>query len=443
MNTQDFDVLVLGAGMAGLSAATEAANAGARVAVLERAPMIGGSAAVSGGYVWAPATEEDLRQEDRGEYQIHGAKVVAGYSEAHAWLSGFTAPLTPERPALAGRGRKYDLPLAFSRMSQIIQRAGGMVFPAVEVSDIVRDSDGGFLVRGTTDAGSAAWRSRTVIVATGGRQADPNARAELSGGAGMALRGNAYSAGGGMNLAVSLGGMLNLENKGFYGHLFAAGVTPVSPVDFIAFALYQSEQGILLDPEGTRFADETRGDHNNATSLAAHGGRGLLMWSEVVQAEAAAQPFVAGSPQMDRWQISKDRGGRVGVGSSLAEVAEAAAEWGYSISPDLASDPVVSERLGGGTIYFAEVVPAITYTFGGVRADARGEVLNSAGEVLGGVYVAGADMSDIYHKGYGGGLCAAVVTGREAGRNASEQALGTVPAGSAPPLAASPEYGMI
>lgn len=430
MNTQDFDVLVLGAGMAGMSAATEAANAGARVAVLERAPMIGGSAAVSGGYVWAPATEDDLRQEDQGEYQLHGAKVVAGYGEAHAWLGGFSAPLTPEGPALAGRGRKYDLPLAFSRMSQVIQRAGGMVLPAVEVADIVRERAGEFLVRGTADGRSAAWRSRTVIVATGGRQADPKARAELSGGAGMALRGNAYSAGGGMNLAVSLGGVLNLENKGFYGHLFAAGVTPVSPVDFIAFALYQSEKGILLGPEGSRFAEETRGDHNNATALAAHGGRGLLMWSEEVQTEAAAEPFVAGSPQMDRWQISKDRGGRVGVGSSLAEIAEAAAGWGYSISPDLASDPVVSERLGGGRIYFAEVVPAITYTFGGVRADARGEVLDSAGEVLGGVYVAGADMSDIYHKGYGGGLCAAVVTGREAGRNASAQALRPVPAGA-------------
>lgn len=438
MIDQDFDVLVLGAGMAGMSAAAEAAGAGAKVAVLERAPMIGGSAAVSGGYVWAPATEDDLRQEDRGEFQLHGAKVVAGYGDAHAWLGGFSAPLTPEAPALAGRGRKYDLPLAFSRMSQVIERAGGMIVPAVEVTDIIRDSDAGFLVRGTAGDGTGAWRSRTVIVATGGRQANPQARAELSGGAGMPLRGNAYSAGGGMDLAVSLGGVLNLENKGFYGHLFAAGVTPVSPVDFIAFALYQSERGILLDPEGRRFAEETRGDHNNATALAAHGGRGLLMWSEQVQAEAAAEPFVAGSPQMDRWQISKDRGGRVGVGESLADVAEAAAGWGHTVSPDLASDPVVRGRLGGGRIYFADVVPAITYTFGGVRADTRGAVLDSAGEVLGGVYVAGADMSDIYHQGYGGGLCAAVVTGREAGRNAASEAVRATPAGFSHALGSRP-----
>lgn len=109
MTDHDFDVLVLGAGMAGMSAGAEAAGAGAKVAVLERAPMIGGSAAVSGGYVWAPSTEDDLRQEDPGKFQFHGAKVVAGYRDAHEWLGGFSAQLTREAPALAGRGRKYDL----------------------------------------------------------------------------------------------------------------------------------------------------------------------------------------------------------------------------------------------------------------------------------------------------------------------------------------------
>ncbi|MDQ0242116.1 FAD-dependent oxidoreductase [Arthrobacter bambusae] len=75
MTDYDFDVLVLGAGMAGMPAAAEAAGDGAKVAVLERAPMIGGSAAVSGGYMLAPATEDDLRREDPGKFQFHGAKV--------------------------------------------------------------------------------------------------------------------------------------------------------------------------------------------------------------------------------------------------------------------------------------------------------------------------------------------------------------------------------
>src|SRR5204862_510199 len=78
-------------------------------------------------------------------------------------------------------------------------------------------------------------------------------------------------------------------------------------------------------------------------------------------------------------------------------------------------DPLVRERLGSQRIFAADVVPAVTMTFGGVEADDDGRVLGAGGEPIDGLYVAGGDMSDIYHRGYGGGLCAAAVTGRRAG----------------------------
>ena len=52
---QEFDVVVLGSGGAGLSAALTAAVNGARVAVYEKASTVGGTTAVSGGIVWIPA----------------------------------------------------------------------------------------------------------------------------------------------------------------------------------------------------------------------------------------------------------------------------------------------------------------------------------------------------------------------------------------------------
>lgn len=53
--SDEFDVVVLGTGAAGLTAALSAHDAGARVALLEKGPTVGGTTALSGGVVWMPA----------------------------------------------------------------------------------------------------------------------------------------------------------------------------------------------------------------------------------------------------------------------------------------------------------------------------------------------------------------------------------------------------
>lgn len=67
--TQVCDLIVVGSGAAGLSAAVTAAYHGLNVLVVEKAPVIGGTTAWSGGWIWAPRNHLAAEQGIRYSYQ--------------------------------------------------------------------------------------------------------------------------------------------------------------------------------------------------------------------------------------------------------------------------------------------------------------------------------------------------------------------------------------
>ena len=60
---QAADVVAIGSGAGGLAACLAARRAGARVVLLEKADRVGGTAAISGGVVWAPGNSHMPRAE--------------------------------------------------------------------------------------------------------------------------------------------------------------------------------------------------------------------------------------------------------------------------------------------------------------------------------------------------------------------------------------------
>lgn len=120
---REVDVVVLGSGGAGLTAALSAAINGAAVEVYEKAPTVGGTTAVSGGIVWIPAhnrmPDHDLSVDDAMSYLraqslgymdeglvetfVRTGPIMLDFLEAHTDLRFEIAPGFPDyKPELPG-----------------------------------------------------------------------------------------------------------------------------------------------------------------------------------------------------------------------------------------------------------------------------------------------------------------------------------------------------
>ncbi len=151
------DVVVIGAGAAGLAAALAAHDAGADVAVLEKSDRLGGTAAISGGIVWAPGNARmaesgapDDRQEARAYFDSldHGdirSDMIDAFIDQAGPALAFLERVTPlrfetlpgypdyylDRPGARAQGRALDSGLfPFSELGVWAQRIADNGQPA-------------------------------------------------------------------------------------------------------------------------------------------------------------------------------------------------------------------------------------------------------------------------------------------------------------------------
>src|SRR3954462_14699840 len=106
---ETLDLLVLGAGIAGLTAAARAAQQGASVLLVDAAPAVGGSAAYAG-FIWTAPTEAVMDENNPGGDRRLSHKLVADHEDAVDCVRSVGVVVTePVTEVRFGKGRETEI----------------------------------------------------------------------------------------------------------------------------------------------------------------------------------------------------------------------------------------------------------------------------------------------------------------------------------------------
>jgi len=449
MSTERVDLLVLGGGMAGLAAAARTVERGGTAVLVEKGDTVGGSAQYAE-FIWTAPSLEVLREVNPNGDPALAETLIDGYPGAMDWVRALGVEVKPAVDLLGfGHGHGTDLNALFRTEERMVGEApGSEVLLRAEPTRLLLEEgrvDGAEVRLESGESRSIA--ARATLLAMGGFAGNPQLRAAHLGeqARDLPLRANPHSAGRGLELGLSAGAKFGKDGAGFYGHLMASGVKVSDPFMFAPMSFYHSEHGVLLNVRGERFIDETVGDQLNTIALLDQPeARCLLVYDERVHRDWMLRPYVKGVEPYNKFDAVYKAGGRCAIAHDLDEFEALPDEWGYPAEAVHAALVEFNRQAEAGThdpprlrdalplveppFYVVEVVPAITFTFGGLLIDTQARVLGQDGEPIPGLLAAGGDAGGLYHRAYAGGLAPALVFGLRASDTALARAGQSIPA---------------
>ncbi|MDE2868393.1 MAG: FAD-binding protein [Chloroflexota bacterium] len=443
------DVVVAGAGIGGLTAARTALEKGASVLVIEKAPEIGGSAAVSGGSAWTAADVDAWLSVQPGGNAAMGQALVDNYLGGVAWYESLGLQIeeqldpTPYKFARYVHAFRPDSRTFMNDLAASVAAAGGTILTSTGLRSIHLGRDGavaGVEARGggrTVEISAGA-----VVLATGGFQASPDLRARYFGrwAHHVIVRGNIYSTGDGFLAALEAGAGTAGPFGRFYGHMIPAPPAKTGVHNFASVKPDFSQYSVFVNLHGQRFDDEFLGDEVTVHATV-HQPEALcfLIFDERVRKIRATGMGERPGAVDRRIENITNAGGEILEAEDLETLAaEMARRWDVSPGPLMATLhehnaaaaaddlTMLSVPRSGGLqpldsppFRAIRCLPGATFTYGGAHANERAQILDLAGQPIPGLFAAGADVGGLYTRGYTGGLCVGVAYGRIAGREAA------------------------
>jgi fumarate reductase flavoprotein subunit len=476
------DVVVVGAGMAGWTAARRSQEAGLRVVVVDKGDAPGEcNARVSQGFLNAAYLG---MREDPEVLQSYAREITSGLareallqawatncSRAVDWLldQGVDVGTLPEK-----RDRLYIRPFKVSPQglreidpergpartialhSSRFSAAGGTLLARSPATELLASPEGqvaGVVVQGLR--GERRVHSSAVVLADGGFQANPDMLRQHVGPAAdqMRLRSLSTQTGDGIRMAQALGAVTT-GMPYFYGHMLS--LDALTNDDLWPYPLMDGAicDGILVRRDGRRFLDEQMcGSGMSRRAMSGIGvanavGQSADPRGTIAVLDSAGWALKGWDADRGEFQGTypanptiQERGGRVHRADDLAELSHLAgidpeelsrtvADYNAAVRADSCAelpvprsgDPRLVEE---GPFFAIPCVAGITYTLGGLLVTPHAEVESVDGGVIPGLFAAGATMGGLAGGplgGYTGGLGEAVVFGLAAAERIADLA---------------------
>ena len=453
--SRDYDVVVIGSGAAGLSAAVSASIAGASVLVVEADKQVGGSSRLSEGHFFAAGTSI---QREAGIEGDTADAMFEHYMTLNQWMvepsvvRRYCDLSAPTFEWLRQRGVRFSAATLYQSGIGTVPRGhppegrGEAVVHALDARraergvDLVLDSRADELL--CDEAGRIAGirigndtaSCGAVIIATGGFGANPELYPEHFPDAAAAgdwswYIGSPLARGDGLKLGRAAGAALDGHNRGLL--LVTPGFSHDLEVLLPGWL-------ILVNREGRRFTDETAPYTMIGGLIQRQGGRAFAIFDEAARAGARRTPDCQ-AYWVDEVLEQKAADGTIARADTIEDLAaqtgiDAAALAGtierYNTDCAGGRDSVFFKNPASGMraiqqppFYAAEVRPAIIcWTGAGLRINADTCVLGTDERPIAGLYAAGETVGSLHGDRYiggGGSFGPCIVFGKLAGERAA------------------------
>jgi len=469
----DADVIVIGGGIAGLSAALEASSNGADVLIIETASVPGGHAVKAGGFalVGTPLQERkgfsdtpDIAYDDLMAWGEDPDPdwvrlfVDNARSEIHDWLTGFGVKFTilldtPENTVprfhfAGGAAINVIVPM----LREAVNRDNLNFVMNAKAENLVTTEAGTFSVRirNTRTGAHRDYVAPAVVIATGGFQSNlglvrDNFRTAGSGHSAAPKRlligSGRYATGDGIRLGQAAGAQLRRMD---HQVTFVNGLP--DPRDAQRGLHVENPAAIRVDTDGRRFVDESAPTKIIEAAVMSLDRR--MHWL-VFDDQGRKKLRIRGAVWLNRDTIASEILGNPDVIHQADTIVALATIAGLPADPlqttidryntfvatgedaDFGRFGPVSEKAQAQTIskppfYAVRLLPMTRKSMGGLAINTNAQVVKQDGRPIEGLFAAGeaTGVAGINgsHGGSGTFLAPSVLTGRIAGRHAAEHA---------------------